>query len=69
MFVVFLGGKNYYGLFSIAYATTLAHGGKPEKLTYNQTVVRKHLYHSFVNGKLTPFPSKLITEMSASAVS
>ena len=46
----------------------LAHGGESERLTYNQNVLRKHLYHSFINGKLTPFPSKLITKISASAI-
>ena len=34
---------------------------------YNQNVIRKHLYHCFKNGKLTPFPSKQYTEISASA--
>ena len=56
------------GLFSIAYATTLAHGGEPERLTYNQNVIRKHLYHYLKNGKLTQFPSKHCTEISASTI-
>ena len=64
----FYAGSNDCGLFSIAYATTLAHGGEPERLTYNQKIIRKHLYHSFKNGKKTPFLSKQSTEISASAI-
>ena len=36
--------------------------------TYNQNVIRKLLYHCFKNGKLTPFPSKQCTKISASAI-
>ena len=34
----------------------------------NQNVIRKHLYHYFKNGKLTQFPSKHCTEISASTI-
>ena len=44
------------GLFSIAYATSLAYGEDPSYSIFSQSQMRAHLYQCFVKGRLTPFP-------------
>lgn len=51
-------GSNDCGIFSIAYATTIAYGEDPQKYVYDQEKMRRHLYICFTKGILTPFPVK-----------
>ena len=54
-----LEGSNDCGLFAIAYATELAHGGDPAKVVYSQGEMRSHFIKCLENGILTPFPREL----------
>lgn len=47
------------GVFAIAFATSLAHGEDPSKLTYVLSQLRKHLAACMELERLTPFPSKI----------
>ena len=45
------------GLFAIAICTSLVHGQDiKEETMYNQSLMRQHLFESFQNLILTPFP-------------
>lgn len=46
------------GLFSIAFATSIAHGVDPTTVEYIQAHMRMHLVNCFSQGILTPFPCK-----------
>ncbi len=46
------------GLFAIAYAVAVAFGKDPEVCIFNQEMMRKHLFHCFTEGILTPFPGR-----------
>lgn len=52
-------GSNDCGLFAIAYATELAHGGDPAKVVYSQGEMRSHFIKCLENGIPTPFPREL----------
>ena len=44
-----------YGLFSIAFATSLAFGKDPSNTTYDSTAKRPHLIKCLTPGKIVPF--------------
>ena len=46
------------GLFSIAFATSIAYGFDPETVEYMQAHMRMHLVTCFSQGALMPFPCK-----------
>ena len=50
-----LGGQDC-GLFAIAIATSLATGGDPAELVYDQAAMRAHFVKCFENLCLSPFP-------------
>ena len=49
-------GSDDCGVFSIAYATAIALGRSPAKLTFRQDSMRAHLVQCFYNDKFTMFP-------------
>ncbi|XP_031553855.1 uncharacterized protein LOC116290875 [Actinia tenebrosa] len=44
------------GVFSIAFLTSLLHGGDPATRTYRNNKLREHLLTCILNGYVTPFP-------------
>ena len=46
------------GLYAIAFATAVAYGQNPTDCNFDQTVMRRHLFHCFTKCALTPFPMK-----------
>ncbi|KAL2098431.1 hypothetical protein ACEWY4_007638 [Coilia grayii] len=52
-------GGSDCGLFAIANSLTLCRGEDPCNVSYNQTLMRTHLYACFQNGLLTPFPKSV----------
>ena len=48
--------SNDCGLFAIAFATTLCHGGNPSKTRYDQTALKKHLVNCLESLEVTLFP-------------
>ena len=48
--------SNDWGLFAIAFATTLYHGGNPSKTRYDQTALKKHLVNCLESLEVTLFP-------------
>jgi len=44
------------GLFAIAIATTLALGLDPAAITFQQSILHKHLVYCLENGKFSMFP-------------
>ena len=49
-------GSSDYGLFSIAFASALAHGKRPENYHFNQREMRSHLLKCFQQRKMELFP-------------
>jgi len=49
-------GGDDCGVYSIAYATAVALGRLPTKLTFRQNSMRAHLVRCFYNDKFTMFP-------------
>ena len=47
-----------YGLFAIAFATTLAYGEQPGHCLFNQNKMRQQLVKSLQEGEMTPLPLK-----------
>ena len=45
------------GVYAIAFATSLAYGGNPEKESYDEKKIRPHLVECLKIGKLTVFPT------------
>ena len=52
------------GLYAVAYATYLAHGKDPQRLTthFKQELMRYHLVKCFEQGHLTEFPERTCTK-------
>ena len=50
-------GSRDCGVFSIAVATTIAHGKDPSTLKFKQVDMRKHLTVCFMNRELKLFPT------------
>ena len=46
-----------FGVYTIAFATSLAYGGNPEKESYDKKKIRPHLVECLKIGKLIPFPT------------
>ena len=44
------------GLFAIANITAICHGQRPEKIRYNQSLMRQHVVKCLESGELVPFP-------------
>ena len=49
-------GTHDFGLYVIAYATELAHGGGPRNITYIQGAMRNHFSRALLMQTLQPFP-------------
>ncbi len=52
-------GSNDCGLYAIAYATDLANGRDPSRLSYSQAEMRKHLIECLESEAIAPFPVDL----------
>ena len=50
------GGPVDCGLFAIAFATELAYGNDPVRVSYVQSAMRDHLLLCLEQGKMEPFP-------------
>ena len=57
----FQSGTYDCGLFSIAYATSLAYGVDPSYCRFNQSKMRGHLYQHLMNKRMVPFPHTKVT--------
>ena len=51
-------GSNDCGVYAIAYATAVAFGQDPTKVTFHQLSMRKHLVSCNMDKKMQPFPSR-----------
>ena len=52
-------GSSDCGLYAVAYATNLAYGNDPSKISYSSDELRPHFIKCLENTKLTPFPREL----------
>ena len=52
----FQSGTYDCGLFSIAYATSMAFGVDPCNCIFDQSSMRRHLYQCFTKRRMAPFP-------------
>ena len=57
----FQSGTYDCGLFSIAYATSLAYGVDPTCCLFNQLKMRRHLYQCLLKRRMSPFPHTEVT--------
>lgn len=58
--IQFQRGSSDCGLYSIAYATDVAHGNDPASFKYKQELLRSHFLTSLEKNELIPFPSEVI---------
>ena len=61
--VQFQKGSNDCGLFSIAFATDLAHGNDPISCKYKQNELRSHFLDCLEKNMLVPFPKDILKSM------